>query len=335
MPHVLVAGRIHDSGLALLDAAADVTYEVVEPINEASYAERIGAADALIIRVQPCTAPTIARAPRLKIVSRHGVGYDAIDVAALSARRIALSIVGDVNAVSVAEHAMMMLLAVAKQAYAADASVRRADWRWRNALPAREVAGKRLLIVGFGRIGRRLAAMGSAFALQIRAYDPELQRAGWPADAPAEPVADLMTGLAWANAVSLHAPKGAAPLLGAAELAAMRPGAILINTARGGVVDEAAMAAALRSGRLAGAGLDVFDQEPPAPDNPLLELPNVLLSPHIAGLTAECAERMAQACARNVVDFFAGRLDPRLVVNARDVFEAPDAALRRREDPDA
>jgi D-3-phosphoglycerate dehydrogenase / 2-oxoglutarate reductase len=128
-------------------------------------------------------------------------------------------------------------------------------------------------------------------------------------------VAELAEGLAWADFVSVHAPKTDKPAIGAAELAVMKPTAVLVNTARGGVVDEVALIASLREGRLAAAGLDVFEDEPPAPDNPLLSMDQVVVSPHIAGLTAECAERMAVSSIQNVLDFFAGRIDPALVVS--------------------
>lgn len=150
--------------------------------------------------------------------------------------------------------------------------------------------------------------------MQVRAYDPYLERLGWPAG-DVEPVSDLGEGLAWADLVSVNVPKADRPLLGAAEIAAMRPGAILVNTARGGVVDEAALAAALADGRLAAAGLDVFDDEPPRPENPLVQLDRTVLSPHIAGLTLDAAERMAISAVQNVLDHFEGRLDTSLVVN--------------------
>lgn len=314
MPHVLVAGKLHPSGLALLQSAADVTFDYVEEVSEPSYAGLIGRADGLVLRTQPLSAATVAQAPRLRIVSRHGVGYDAVHLPSLNARGIALAVVGDVNSVSVAEHSMMLLLALAKRTVRAHDAVSGGGWGWRNRLEAVELAGKRLLILGYGRIGRHLARMASGFDMEIRAYDPYLAAAGWP-DGPAAPVADLNAGLAWADAVSINAPKNERPLIGAAELAAMKPGAMLVNTARGGIVDEAALVAALRSGRLAGAGLDVFEDEPPPSDSPLLGLEQVILSPHIAGLTAECGERMAISSVRNVLDFFAGAIDPALVVN--------------------
>lgn len=318
MPHVLVAGRLHLSGRALLDAAPGLTVRYIEEISEPSYAPHIGEADALLIRTQPLTAPTVAKGERLKIVSRHGVGYDAVDVAALNARGIALAVCGDVNSHSVAEHASMMILAATKRALRADAAVRSGPWEWRNRLESRDLRGRNLLLVGFGRIGRHTATMMAGFGMTIRAHDPHLFEHGWPAGDVA-PVADLHEGLAWADAISVSAPKSDRPLLGAAEFAAMKPGVIVVNTARGGIVDEAALVAALESGKVGAAGLDVFEEEPLPPDHPLARFDQVLLSPHIAGVTDGAAERMATGSAQNILDFFAGKIDPALVVNRREI----------------
>lgn len=315
MPHILVAGKLHPSGLALLESAPGVTFTHIEEISEESYAPHMAQADGIVIRTQPMTAATVALGSRLKIVSRHGVGYDAVDVRALDARGIPLCIVGDVNSVSVAEHCMMLILACVKKLVRADASVRTGPWGWRNKLEAGEVAGKRLLIIGYGRIGRHLARMARPFGMEVRALDPYLLLQGWP-EGDVAPVADLAEGLAWADIVSVNLPKADSPIIGHPEIAGMKRGSIIINTARGGVVDEAALAAGLASGQIAAAGIDVFDAEPPKADHPLLPFDQVILTPHIAGLTAEAAERMAVASVQNVLDFFAGRLDPALVVNA-------------------
>lgn len=314
MPHVLVAGKIHRSGVELLRAAPGVTFDLVEDASDASYVPFVGTADGIVIRTQPFTAATLAQAPRLRVLSRHGVGYDSVDGAALAARGVPLVVCGDVNSVSVAEQTMMLMLACAKRALRADRAVRDGGWSWRNGFEAGELGGKRLLVVGYGRAGRHAARMAAGFGMEIRAFDPILAARGWP-EGPVAPAASLTEALGWADFVTLHAPKTDRPVIGAAELAAMKPTAILVNTARGGVVDEAALVAALAEGRLGGAGLDVFEDEPPAADNPLLAMDRVVLSPHIAGLTAECAERMAVASVQNVLDFFAGRLDPALVVN--------------------
>lgn len=314
MPHVLVAGKIHAAGIDVLRQAQGVSFDYVEDVSEAAYLPHVAKADALVIRTQPLRAETIARASNLRVVSRHGVGYDAVDVPALTAREIALTIVGDVNTVSVAEHAMMLLLAASKRALRADRAVRdRAMWGWRDRLEPTELHGKRLLILGYGRIGRNIARLALAFGMDVRASDPFLEARGWP-DGPVRPVA-LHEGLAWADAVSVSVPRADRPLIGAAELGRMKPSAVLVNTARGGIVEEAALIDALRAGQLAAAGLDVFDTEPPDPGNPLLALDTAILSPHVAGLTAESAERMAVACVRNALDYLAGRIDPDLVVN--------------------
>lgn len=316
MPNLLVAGKLHPSGEAMLRDLPALGFSVryIEDVSEASYAPFVEEADAIVIRTQPLSAATIARAGRLKVVSRHGVGYDSVDLAELNRRNIALTIVGDVNSVSVAEHAMMLLLAAAKRAILADRAVREAgQWSWRNRLEQQEISGKNLLILGYGRIGRHLARMASGFGMHIRAYDPYLLQSGWP-EGPTGPVS-LEEGLPWADYISVHIPKGASPAIGAAEIALMKPGVVLSNTARGGVVCEKALSEALASGHVGAAGLDVFDDEPPESSSPLLSQFNTVLSPHIAGLTTECGERMAIASIQNAVNYLKGTIDPGLIVN--------------------
>lgn len=312
MPHLLIAGKLHPSGLALLREAPGVTFDYVEEISETSYQAHLPKADGMVIRTQPMGAASVAAAGRLQIVSRHGVGYDAVDLGALNARKIPLCIVGDVNSAGVAEHAMMLLLAASHRLIAADRATRSGNWGWRNGLQTHELRGKRLLVVGFGRIGRHLAGMARAFGMEVHAHDPFVTN--WPNDL-AQRADDLPKALAEADAVSLHLPRADRAVLGAADLALMKPEAIVVNTARGGLVDELALAEALRAGRLGGAGIEVFNAEPPGPDHPLFGLEQVALTPHNAALTVECAERMAIASVENVLNFFAGRLDPALIVN--------------------
>jgi D-3-phosphoglycerate dehydrogenase len=323
MPHLLVAGKLHPVGVALLEhlRSEGYSYDYVEEVSEGSYAPLIDRADALVIRTQPLSAGTVARAGRLRVVSRHGVGYDSVDVAALDARGIALTVLGDVNSVSVAEHAIMLLLAAAKRARRADSAVRlEGHWSWRNKLEQQEISGKRLLILGYGRSGRYLARMAAGFGMEIVAFDPYLAKAGWP-EGTVPPVSDLNAALGCADYISVHAPKSDKPVIGTEEIALMKRGVILVNTARGGVVCETALAEALQSGQIGAAGLDVFEEEPPAQASPLLAYDNVILSPHIAGLTAECGERMAVGAIGNAIDYLNGRIDPALVVNARALHE--------------
>lgn len=314
MPHLLIAGKLHPSGLALLKAAPGVTFDYVEDISEPSYQPYLAKAEAMVIRTQPLGAESIGKAPALRLVSRHGVGFDAVDVAALNARGIPLCIVGDVNSAGVAEHAMMLILAASHRLIGADRAVRQGPWGWRNQLHASEVAGKRLLIVGFGRIGRHLALMAQGFGMKIVAYDPLLPVEAWP-DLGVPRESDLASALAAADIVSLHVPRADRPIIGEAQLAGMKRSAVIVNTARGGLVDEEALAKALGEGRIGAAGIEVFESEPPAANHPLFGLDQVVLTPHNAALTVECAERMAIASVQNVLDFFGGKLDPNLVVN--------------------
>ncbi|MBX2824762.1 MAG: hydroxyacid dehydrogenase [Gammaproteobacteria bacterium] len=319
MPKVLVAGKLHQSGRDILDSesAMDVTY--IDEISESSYAPHIHDTDALLIRTQPLSAGTVALANNLKFVSRHGVGYDAVDVEALNQRGIPLAICGDVNSTSVAEHAAMMLLAVVKKTIRADAAVRHNQWEWRNQLEAGEVRHKNLLLLGYGRIGQRIAQVMQGFELTIRAFDPYLLEHGWP-DGPATPVASLEEGLAWAELISISVPHSGKPLISRREFELMRDGVVIVNTARGGIIDEPALIDALTSGRVGGVGLDVFNNEPVTADNPLTRFDQALLTPHIAGLTDGAAERIAISSAQNILDFFANSLDHTLIVN-RDALQ--------------
>lgn len=315
MHRVVVAGGVHRAAVEHLRARDDVDAVLLDTIDPGALNAELPDADGVLLRTQPITREVLALAPNLKVVSRHGVGYDAVDVDALSERRIPLTVVGDVNSISVAEHALFLILSAAKQAIAYDRAVRSDGWSIRDGYSAQEIAGKMLLVVGFGRIGRRVARLAQAFEAMVMVHDPFVGDADIRAEG-AEPIRELDEGLARADVVTLHVPftKGG-PLLGADQIARMKPGAVLVNTARGGHVDEAALVAALKSGHLAGAGLDVFAQEPPAPDSPLFDLDSVVLSPHSAGLSEQCAARMGLVAARNITDAFDGTLDPALVVN--------------------
>ena len=316
MKKVVVAQPIHDEGLDLLRARDDVAVSVIDDADDRSLRAHLVEAAGVILRNDRLDAGMLAAAPKLEVVSRHGVGFEKIDVAALTRRGVPLTVVGDVNAVAVAEHTLYLMLAVARKALALDRAVRAGRFAERDEIASTELWRKTLLVVGFGRIGRRVAALGRAFEMTVLVYDP-LVAADEIAAAGCRPVADFRDALPDADVVSLHLPltEGTAGLIGAVELAAMKPTAILINAARGGLVDEAALHRALVEGGIGGAGLDTFAHEPPGPDNPLLALANVVLSPHSASLTEECRRRMAIACARNVLDAFDGTLDAAVVVN--------------------
>jgi D-3-phosphoglycerate dehydrogenase len=313
---ILILGRIHESGLDILRARPGVSFEIMATPAEPDILALAPTADAIIVRTTKLTAAAIDSAPKLKIVSRHGVGYDNVDMAALDRRRIPLTLVGNVNALSVAEHTLFMMLSLAKRGIAYDRATRNGDWKLRDSFGATELAGKRLLLLGFGRIGHEVARRAQAFGMTVLAYDPYVRDAAMFA-ARVQPMAKLAEALPQADFISVHLPMTAETrgIIGARELATMKKTAIVISTARGGLVDEAALAEALKSGQIRAAGLDVFVDEPPAPNDPLLNVDNLLLSPHIAGLTEECAMRMAEVSARNALAGLDGKVDPELVVN--------------------
>ena len=315
MPHILIGGRIHEAGLALLSAAPGISFDMVDDMTSVEVRPLLEATDAILVRTQPLPGAVLDRARNLKILSRHGVGYDSIDVEALNRRGIPLCVVGDANSASVAEHTMMLILALAKRVTRYDRATRAGNWAYRDSLGATDLDGKTLLLLGFGRIGRAVARCAWGFRLRVEVYDPYAAP-----DAIMEHgalrVGDLPAALRRADILSVHVPliNGKA-VIGADELALMKPSALIINTARVGVVDEAALTAALLEGRLAGAGLDVFETEPPISAHPLFSSDDVILTPHSAGLTKECATRMSTMAVQNILDFFAGRLDQTLVVN--------------------
>jgi len=323
MPHVLIAGPIHPDGMAVLESRPGLTCEVLAAPDAADLTERLADADALLIRTAPLPPAAVEAAPDLKVVARHGVGYDNVPVDTLTARGIPLAIVGNVNAQTVAEHTLFLMLALAKRGPVRDRAAR--DGRWNAARGEGgtwELAGRTLLLVGFGRIGREVARRARAFDMAVQAYDPYVDRAAM-ADLGVEKVDDWRAASPQADVVSLHVPRTPETenMIGAAELEAMKPAAVVINAARGGLIDEAALAVALGSGGIAGAGLDTLDREPPDADHPLLGLESVVFSPHSAALTEECLARMGVAAAENILAGLDGRLDPALVVN-RDQLES-------------
>jgi D-3-phosphoglycerate dehydrogenase / 2-oxoglutarate reductase len=314
--HVLIAGKVHEAGIALLRQRPDVGVDLVEAVTAEAYLPLLPKAHGLLLRTQPLTAADIATADKLKIVSRHGVGYDAVDVSALNARKIPLAIVGDVNSRAVAEHTLMLMLTAARRTVAHHIASTTGNWNERNRFDSAELDGKALLILGFGRIGRRVAELAKAFGMTVKVFDPFVSAEQMAALGVIH-AESLTSGIATADFVSVHMPGGQnGAIIGASELAALKPTAIVINAARGGVVDERALDQALRQRRLRAAALDVLTTEPPSADHPLLSNPYVTISPHNAGLTEECAMRMSISAAQNILDSFDGKLDPKLIVNA-------------------
>ncbi len=253
----------------------------------------------------------------LQVVARIGVGYDAVDVPALTEKKIPLMVAGTANSPSVAEHAIFLMMTLAKRAAHFHAMVQEGRWGTdRMKLLPVDLLGKTLLIVGFGRIGTRTAKRGLAMEMNVLVYDPYVSPDAVRA-AGCEPVAELDAGLPRADFVTIHCPKTpeTVGMLDARRLGLMKPSAILVSTARGGIIVEPALHAALTGGKLAAAGLDVFEQEPTPKDNPLLKLPNFISSPHMAGVTTEAVMRMAEVTAQNMLSVLDGRPNRDNVIN--------------------
>ena len=318
MRDVFLVQPIHRAGTDRLQAACFHVRQATGS-DMVTVAGEIGGAQAVVTRSAGLSAAAMAAAPRLRLVVVHGVGYDPVDVSHAAARGILVCNTPAENAESVAEHAIGLVLALARQTIPGDRAVRRGAFEAKYRLPIAELRGKTLGIVGCGRIGTLTAAMARrGFGMRVLGYSPSrgaavLRRLG------IEPCRDLGRLLERADVVSLHVPlrPETRGLVGRPELARMKPGAFLVNTARGALVDEEALVAALASRHLGGAGLDVFAEEPLAVDHPLLGLDNVVLSPHVAGSSEEALARTALAVARAVAAMARGRR-PTNVINPPD-----------------
>jgi len=317
---LLVPPLLHSVGphIALLrDAGFDIRLPPrgADTSRPDSLAAMIGDVDAAIAGTEAYTPDVIRGAPRLRAIVRCGAGYDAIDLRTADERGIVVAATPGTNHEAVAEHTLAMLLAVARGFPRRDLMVRRGE-AWTK-LPLPRLARRTLGLVGFGRIAQALVLRIAGLQLKVIATARNPDRAF--AAAHGVELASLEDVLRNSDVLSLHLPLTAETrnLINRQTLSLMKPGAILINTSRGGLVDERALHTALVDGRLAGAGLDVFATEPPAPDNPLLQLENVLLSPHIAGLDDDSLRELQVTTARILIDLSEGRWPGAYVVNLR------------------
>lgn len=314
---VLLPQNLAQAGWDLIGTRPDVDAITYPPaLSMPEFHRFLADVDGVALSFTPYSAAELAASPAMQVVARIGVGYDSVDVPALTARKIPLMIAGTANSVSVAEHALFVMLALAKRTAVLDPLVRAGGWHGRYADMPVDLAGRTVLVVGFGRIGTRLAARCLAMEMAVLVYDPYVAADRIRA-AACEPVPDLDAALPRADFITLHCPKTpeTVGLIDARRLALVRPTAFFVNTARGGIVDERALAAALSEKRLAGAGIDVFATEPVPKDNPLLTLSSVILSPHMAGVTTEATARSAVATVGNILSVFDGRPHRENVVN--------------------
>jgi len=313
---VLIVGRMPQAGIEVLKKRDDVDYEILTDDTVPSLHPKLKDAHAVTLGGTPFRQAELSAAPEMMVVARLGVGFDAVEIPALNKRKIPLMTTGIANSVSVAEHAMYMLLAAARLTKKSDRWVRTGNWGERLSDLPSDVAGKKVLVIGMGRIGSRTVKRCVAFEMETYVLDPNVSKADIE-KAGATKVTDLKAILPQVDYVSIHCPKAPETInmFNAETLALMKPTAFLVNTARGGIINEDALYNALKSGKLRGAGLDVLDKEPPDPKNKLFELENVFFSPHMAGVTNEASDRMAVTAVENILSVFDGRPNAAHCVN--------------------
>ncbi|WP_213953504.1 hydroxyacid dehydrogenase [Variovorax sp. dw_954] len=314
---LVTAPKLAKAGVDLLaEAGARVIYlKDAESVEELEHLMATEPIDAVISRTVTLSANAIAACPTLKVISKHGVGVSNIDVEAATERGIPVYVTPGANAQSVAEMTLGLMFAAARRIGWMDRELH--DGRWSRAQDGVELQGRTLGLVGFGQIGQRVAKVCMALGMKVVAFDPALKAGASPVDG-VRTLPSLDALLPLSDVLSLHVPlnKHTRNMLGAAQFAAMPRGAILVNTARGEVVDEPALIDALQSGQLHAAGLDTMAQEPLPAGSPLAALPNVVLTPHVGGSTPAALAGMASGAARNVLGWLQGRpADPSACVN--------------------
>ncbi len=316
MPHVVLLRSLHPEVEARLRAEPGYTVETLLKPTPENLPKAMEKAEAVIVRATPINAEFLSFSPKLAIVARHGVGYDAVDVPELTKHGIPLTVTAEANAPSVAEHALTLILTIAKQIRTFDINTRAEKWSTVDAPTAYDVAGMNILVVGFGRIGTRVARLCAAFGMNVIVHDPfipmnTVKGCGY------RYAKTLHEGLAQADWVTMHCPAHAENrgMVNAEFIAAMKPGARFINTARGSLVNEEALAAGLKSGHVAAAGVDVYSTEPVPASNLLLNAPNLIATPHSAAGTQQGMYRMGMSAITSIFQHFKGELDEDMVIN--------------------
>jgi D-3-phosphoglycerate dehydrogenase / 2-oxoglutarate reductase len=312
---------LHEDAMAVLRARKDVEAIMLSedfrgPPMTKELAESIVDADGVMVGLEKVPDSLLATARKLKVISRFGVGYDSVDVASCTRRNILLGVTNGANDLSVSEHAMMLMLAVARRTVEYDESVRAGTWMIQSGRRMHELAGKKVLVVGYGRIGTRVAKLCNAFHMECMVTDPAFPTPRIAADGHI-PAPDMWAAIPEADIVTLHCPLDDVTrgMVNAAFFKRMKPTAWLINTARGPIVDEPALVAALSDGTIEAAGVDVMAREPSPAETPLFRLPNVVLSPHNATAPLQCYAKMSMRALLNMLDFIDGKIDPGYTVN--------------------
>ena len=317
---VLVVQGLHEKGLEMLKQRSDIEFNVLLSDDENEILEAAKDVNGITVRTAQITEKIINSSKNLQVISRHGVGYDSINLKSLNNKKIPLTIATHSNMISVSEQAMFFLLALNKNVFYYDDFTRKGDWTNRWDVKAWDLAGKNIMVIGFGRIGSNFVKRALAFDMNVYVYDPyidheKIKKSG------AIPIQNFKNNLSKMDAITLHCPKNeeTTNLFTKKEFQTMKKNAFIINCARGGILNEEDLYEALLNKKIAGAGLDVFDVEPTPSTNPLFKLKNVILSPHIAGVTVESTVRMATETVQNVLDVFDNKVNKSVVVNLKEI----------------
>ena len=313
---IAIIEEIHKDGVELLDKHPNFEYELISDVSEKNIIEKLPNFDACTLRVSKLDEKILKHCPKLKAISRHGVGYDNVDLNYIKNNKISLLITATANAVAVAEHVLSMFLSLSKSIIRYDEEVRTGNFKKNaNKITTFELLNKSILIAGFGRIGKKLISRCLAFGTKVYVYDPYIDEQIIKEHGGIK-VSSIEEGLKIADYVSLHMPltNETKDLLNYDVFKKMKKNSILVNTARGGIINEYDLDKALNEGLIFGAGLDVFSNEPVENNNPLLKNKNIILSPHSATFTDECTSRMSIETTKNIIDFFENTLDKSMIV---------------------
>ena len=316
MKKVLIIKKIHQSGIDLLKKRDDYNFEIVENLEIKNLKEKLSDCDAISLRTFNFNQDLIESSKKLKIISRHGVGYDNVDTNCIKKKGITLAITANANADSVSEHVFFMMLSISRGFNSYDQTVRSGNFLNRSNLPlSKELWNKKILIMGFGRIGKNLIKKCKGFDMEVYVYDPYVKEEIIK-NFGGTKINDFYECIKLMDYVSVHMPLGneTKNLINMKVFNSMKKTSIIVNTSRGGIINEIDLNNALNENIIFGAGLDVFDKEPPDTSNPLLNNKKVFLSPHSATYTEECVERMGKETIQNIIDFFDGKLNKSMVV---------------------
>ena len=308
--------KIDEAGMKLLDKHPNFKYELIENTHKENLIKKLPNFDGVTLRVAKLNDEILKHCKKLKVISRHGVGIDNVDLKFIKKNKIALLITSTANSLAVAEHVMYMMLSLTKGIVSYDTAVREGNFKSNiNKIETFELFNKEILIAGFGRIGKNLIKRCLGFEMKVNVFDPFVDETTIKSFG-GKKINKLEESIVTADFVSIHMPlnEKTKNLIDLKVLKTMKKNSIIINTARGGIINEVDLDIALKSNLIFAAGLDVFEKEPPNSDNPLLKNKKVLLSPHSATFTKECRSRMSIETVQNIIDYFENKIKPSMLV---------------------